>query len=80
MFEYLLRRYDAPPEETVETLELQQLAHEFRQEQAHREALEEYCDRYHAMAQQHQQDHAMMQKEPNLFALFWRKRRSSPKA
>ncbi|MEL6383040.1 MAG: hypothetical protein AAFQ89_11435 [Cyanobacteria bacterium J06626_18] len=75
MFEYLLRRYDAPPQETIELLELHQLAHEFKQEQVHREAMETYCDHYTEMAQQHRRDQAVMQTEANIFALFWRKRR-----
>lgn len=76
MFEHLLQRYKAPPQETIELLELHQLAQEFRQEQAQRAAFEEYCCRYDEMAQQHQQEHAAMQAEPDLFALFWKKDRS----
>ncbi|MGF1525086.1 MAG: hypothetical protein ACFBSF_22400 [Leptolyngbyaceae cyanobacterium] len=75
MFEYLLRRYDASPQETIELLELHQLAHEFRQEQAHREAMEAYCDHYATMVAQHRREQAVMQTEADLFALFWKKRR-----
>lgn len=74
MFQHLERRYQPPQQETIEVLELHQMALEFRQEQAYREELEAYCDRYQAQAQQNQHDHAAMQNEPNLFALFWRKR------
>ena len=75
MFEYLLRRYDAPPQETIDLLELHQLAHEFSQEQIHREATEAYCDRYAEMVEQHRHEQVVMQSEANLFALFWQKRR-----
>jgi len=74
VFEHLLRRYQALPQDTLEVLELHQLAYEFKQEQAYREAFEAYCYEYEVMAQQHQRDHAAMQNEPNLFALFCRKR------
>ncbi|MBE7380129.1 MAG: hypothetical protein F6J95_001800 [Leptolyngbya sp. SIO1E4] len=74
MSEPLLQRYWTPPQETIELLELHQIAHEFRQEQAHREAWQAYCRHYEELAQQHQQDHAAMQAEPNLFAFFWKKR------
>ncbi|NER80765.1 MAG: hypothetical protein F6K42_14580 [Leptolyngbya sp. SIO1D8] len=72
--DHLLQRYWTPPQETIESLELHQIAHEFRQEQDHREALEAYCCRYYEMAEQHQQEHAAMQTELNLFALFWKSR------
>lgn len=74
MFEYLLRRYQPSPEEVSEILELHQLALEFKQEQHYRKALEEYCQEYDRLAEQHQHEHAAMQQEPNLLALFWRKR------
>lgn len=77
MFENLLQRYDVPPQETIELFELHQIAHEFRHEQIYREALETYCERYHAMAKQHQQEHAAMQNELDLFALFWKRRTRS---
>lgn len=73
VFEHLLRRYEPSPQEVLEVLELHQLSFEFRQEQHSREALEDYCEEHYRLAQQHQTDHAAMQHEPNLFALFWRK-------
>lgn len=76
MFESSLHRPSVTPSATIELLELHQLAQEFGQEQAHREALDAYCQRYYAMAYQHQQEHQAMQREPNMFALFWRRRRS----
>jgi hypothetical protein len=74
VFEHLLRRYEPSPQEVLEVLELHQLSFEFRQEQHSREALEAYCEEHYRLAQQHQTDHAAMQQEPNLFALFWRKK------
>ncbi|HEY9889136.1 MAG TPA: hypothetical protein V6D02_12095 [Candidatus Obscuribacterales bacterium] len=74
MIEYLFRRYQPPEPEVLEVLELHQLTLAFRQEQEYREAYAAYCERYDAIAQQHQREHAAMQNEPNLFALFWRKR------
>ncbi|RZM82068.1 hypothetical protein [Leptolyngbya iicbica] len=73
MFEHLLRRYEPSPQEVLEVLELHQLSFEFRQEQHYREALEAHCEEHYRLAQQHQSDHAAMQREPNFFALFWRK-------
>lgn len=77
MFEHLLRRYQADAYEVHEALELHQLTLEFKQEQRYREELDAYCREYSAIAERHQQEHADMQNEPNLFALFWRKRRSA---
>ena len=74
MFEQLLRRYEPTPHEVLEVLELHQLTLDFKQEQHYREALETYYQQYNAMARQHQHEHAAMQDEPNLFALFCRKR------
>ncbi|MGF1461430.1 MAG: hypothetical protein ACFBSG_20690 [Leptolyngbyaceae cyanobacterium] len=81
MFEHLLRRYEPTPQEVSEVLELHQLSFEFRHEQQYRVALDAYYDQHERLVQQHQREHAAMQNEPNLFALFWRKsgptRRSS---
>ena len=77
MFENLLQRYDAPSHETIEILELHQIAHEFKQEQIYRQALDAYCERYDNMAQQHQREHAAMQNDPDLFGLFWKWRTRS---
>jgi hypothetical protein len=77
VFEHLLRRYQPPTQEVLEVLELHQLALEFRQEQTYRENFEAYCRDYAAIAAQHQQDHAAMQQELNVFALFCRKRSDS---
>jgi hypothetical protein len=74
VFEHLLRRYQPPTQEVLEVLELHQLAIEFRQEQTYRDAFEAYCRDYAAIAEQHQQEHAAMQQEVNLFDFFWRKR------
>lgn len=73
MFEHLLRRYEPSPQEVLEVLELHQLSLEFRQEQHYREALEEYCEEYYRLVQQHQTEHATMQNELNFFSLFWKK-------
>jgi predicted component of type VI protein secretion system len=74
VFEHLLRRYEPSPQEVLEVLELHQLSLEFRQEQHYREALDAYCDEYYRLAEQHQQEFAAMQNEPDIFALFYRRR------
>ncbi|MDB9529263.1 hypothetical protein PN498_24940 [Oscillatoria sp. CS-180] len=74
MFEYLLRRYQPTPGDVLEVLELHQLAIEFKQEQHYREALEAHYQEYDQLVEQNQRDHAAMQQEPNLFALFCKKR------
>lgn len=77
MFEHLLEPYQASPGETIEHLELHQLAYDFKQEQHHREAFSAYCCEYAEMAQKHREEHAEMQSELDLFSYFWRKRRTS---
>lgn len=77
MLEPILQRHWLTPQRTIELLELHQLAQEFRQEQAHREAFAAYCQQYYEIARQHQREHAAMQREPNLFNLFWKKRTDS---
>ena len=74
MFEHLLRRYEPSPQAVLEVLELHQLSLEFRQEQHYREAFEVYCQEYEAIAQQHRQEFAAMQNEPDIFGIFWKKR------
>ncbi|MEM0981236.1 MAG: hypothetical protein AAGH78_13295 [Cyanobacteria bacterium P01_H01_bin.58] len=74
MFEYSLQRYKPLPQETLELLELHQLAQSFRLEQDYREAHEAYCRHYRHLVQQHREDHAVMQNELNVFAVFWKKR------
>lgn len=74
MFEHLLRRFEPSPQEVLEVFQLHQLSLEFRQEQNYREAFEDYCEEYYRVAQQHQQDYAAMQNEPDIFAWFYRKR------
>lgn len=74
MFEYSLQRHKPLPQETLELLELHQLAQEFRLEQDYREAHEAYCCQYQNLVQQHREDHAVMQNELNIFAVFWKKR------
>ena len=77
MLEHWLPQHSRSTQEVIEILELYQLAHEFRQEQVYREAWESSCQRYAELAAQHQQEHAMMQAELNLFRLFCRTRSES---
>ncbi|MEB3275122.1 MAG: hypothetical protein ACO4AI_11895 [Prochlorothrix sp.] len=46
------------------------LAHEFRQEVEHREAIEAYYTWYQAIADQNRRDLAAMRQEPNFFRWF----------
>ncbi len=77
VFEYSLQRFRDLPQETLELFELHQLAQELRLEQDCRAANEAYCRQYYQLMQQHREEHAAMQQEPNPFAFFWQKRRES---
>jgi hypothetical protein len=70
MFEYLSPRGLATSQEIIEYLELHQIAQELHLEIEYREQFEQYCEWYYQTAQQHQQDYARMQLEPNLLSLF----------
>jgi hypothetical protein len=56
----------------LETLELQQIAYDFRREVEHREAFEQHCQWYRDAAAYHQKELLQMQTEVNLFGWFCR--------
>lgn len=55
-----------------ETIELYQVAYEFRQEVRHREDFEAYCQWYYDTADQHRAELAAMEKDIPLFSWFCR--------
>ncbi len=63
------------PQPIVEVLQAHQLAHEFHQEVAQREAFDAYCDWYYAIAAQHQQELTKMRGDFNLLGWFYRGRK-----
>lgn len=57
-----------------EAVELQQVTYEFRREVQHRQAFEDYCQWYYAIAQQHRAELAAMENDIPCFNWFWRRR------
>lgn len=70
MFSDEFNQLNPAASEVESILELNQIAHDFRQEVQYREAFRQQCQRYYLMAQQHQLEFAQMRHEPNLFAWF----------
>ena len=68
----LKQSLDSPPA-VSETIQLQQVAYEFRQEVRHREEFEAYCDWYYATAAKHQAELAAMENDVSPFNWFWRR-------
>jgi hypothetical protein len=63
-----------PQPDVTEVFEVYQVTYEFYREAEQRQALEEYCEWYYQVAQEHQQDFAKMQNEMNVMRWFYRKR------
>lgn len=72
MFNDELNQFNPTASEVDSVLELNQIAHEFRQEVEYREAFRQHCQWYYAAAQQHQLELVQMRHEPNLFEWFCR--------
>ena len=72
MFSPNLRYFNPDARSQLEALELHQLTRDFYQEAQYREALEQYCQWYYAIAEQNRRDLKQMQKEVNLFGWFCR--------
>ena len=70
MFEYLLPRSLATPQDVIEYLELHQSAQEFRLEVEHRDHLEAHCQWYYQIAAENRRDLEQMRSEVNLLTLF----------
>ncbi len=70
----LQRPLESTPDAVGETIQLQQIAYEFRQEVRHREDFEAYCQWYYATAEQHRAELVAMENDIPLFSWFWRRR------
>ncbi|MEM1254900.1 MAG: hypothetical protein AAGI69_20890 [Cyanobacteria bacterium P01_H01_bin.21] len=68
----LKRSFEPVPTDVSETLELQQIAYEFRQEIQHRNDFDAYCQWYYETAAQNQADLAAMQNDIPFFSWFRR--------
>ena len=69
----MLQRYlDYLPNNAYDSLALQQVAYEFRQEVQSREAFENYCHWYYAQAQQNRAELTAMANDIPLLAWFKR--------
>lgn len=73
MFEYLFPRRHLSAQESLEILEIHQMAHDFRQEVADREQFAAHCEWYDQTAQRHQQEWVSMQQDIHLLRWFWRR-------
>lgn len=58
---------------TDESVDLHQVAHEFRQEVEYRQAFETYCQWYYATAEQHRVELATMANDIPFLNWFWRR-------
>jgi gamma-glutamylcyclotransferase (GGCT)/AIG2-like uncharacterized protein YtfP len=58
----------------AEILEIYQDTHEFYREVERRQALDEYCQWYYAVAEQHRRDLITMRQEVNLMSWFSRRK------
>lgn len=74
MFEQFSPQHQGQPQAAIEILELHQIAQDFRLEMRYRQAFESYCRWYDAIAEQHRQELAAMQRDPDLLAWFRRDR------
>ncbi|NJO09943.1 MAG: hypothetical protein HC873_10085 [Leptolyngbyaceae cyanobacterium SL_1_1] len=74
MFNPLSAFDSAEAHSVAEAFELQQIARNFRKEVDHREAFAAYCQWYYQTAAENQKASASMQKKPDLFGWFWRRR------
>ncbi|MGP1386353.1 MAG: hypothetical protein ACTS2F_22525 [Thainema sp.] len=72
MFNDELNQLNPTTSEVESVLELNQIAHEFRQEVEYRDAFRQHCHWYHTTAQQHQLELVQMRSELNLFEWFCR--------
>ncbi len=72
MFNDELNQFHPTASEVDLVLELNQIAHEFRQEVEYREAFRQHCQWYYTIAQQHQLELTKMRHELNLFEWFCR--------
>lgn len=61
-----------PQPEVEEIFEVYQATHEFYREAEQREALEQYCQWYYQMAEQHRQELEHMRGDVNLLGWFYR--------
>lgn len=60
------------PQPTPEAFIVHKMTHDFYQEVKYREAIENYCQWYWAMAEKHQQELQKMQQDINILGWFYR--------
>ncbi len=71
----MLQRSLEPSSSNIgETIKLQQIAYEFRQEVQYRHDFEDYCQWYYATTAKHQAELAAMKNDIPLFGWFCRSR------
>ena len=70
----LKRSFEPAAAAADNTIELQQVAYEFRQEVRHREAFEAHCQWDYAAAQKHRTELAAMENDIPFFSWFQRRR------
>jgi len=75
MFESFYPR-QITPDQSIENLELHQIAQDFRRETQYRQQFEYHCHWYTQISRQHQQELATMTSDIDLFGWFWRRRSS----
>ena len=68
----LKQSFEPIPTDVSETLELQQIAYEFRRETQYRDDFEAYCQWYYETAAQNRADLAAMQTDIPFFSWFRR--------
>lgn len=64
------------PQSDIETLDRYQTTHEFYEEVKYRQAFDDYCQWYYAVAEQHRRELETMRREINFMSWFrWTKAR-----
>ncbi|MBW4653944.1 MAG: hypothetical protein KME20_13045 [Kaiparowitsia implicata GSE-PSE-MK54-09C] len=61
-----------PPTETEDVFSMYRVAYEFHREVDTRTSLDDYCQWYERVAEQHQQEHRAMQHDINILGWFYR--------
>ncbi|MBD2462439.1 hypothetical protein H6G89_15435 [Oscillatoria sp. FACHB-1407] len=72
MSNFFVREIVPVPQPTIEVLEIHKTSYEFYEEVRYRQALEEYCQWYYAVAEENRRDLQKMRQEINLMSWFWR--------
>lgn len=72
MAEFSQHIIPVPQPEAEEIFAVYEATHEFYREAEHRDALEQYCQWYYQMAEQHQQELEKMRNDINVLGWFCR--------